>query len=96
MDDWWTMQSPQYDVTMTDACWAPEHPYGYEEAQPESHLDVPEQRLPGVKAYTRTRSLPPALWIRLRPIITKLYVDEERKLDDVRKIMKDHYGFDAT
>jgi Clr5-like protein len=35
-------------------------------------------------------------WEYLRPIITQLYVDEDKDLEDVVKIMKDEHGFDAV
>jgi hypothetical protein len=35
-------------------------------------------------------------WEYLRPIITQLYVDEDKDLEDVVKTMKDEHGFDAV
>lgn len=34
-------------------------------------------------------------WEFLQPVIRHLYVDENKKLPNIAKIMKDHYGFDA-
>jgi hypothetical protein len=34
-------------------------------------------------------------WENLRPIITRLYVDKNRKLSEVMEIMKSQYAFDA-
>ena len=49
-----------------------------------------------IATYARTKGLPQSTWEQLRPIITKLYVDEERRLDEVICIMREQYGFDAT
>lgn len=35
-------------------------------------------------------------WSRYRPVIKKLYMDEDRTLHDVMEIMKRDFGFDAT
>lgn len=35
-------------------------------------------------------------WSRYRPVIKKLYMDEDRTLPDVLEIMKRDFGFDAT
>jgi hypothetical protein len=34
-------------------------------------------------------------WQRLKPIISSLYIDQGRKLDDVIEILRIQYGFDA-
>lgn len=47
---------------------------------PVSHGDVPFQER----------------WELLRPIITQLYVDEEKTLSEVVAIMKAEHGFDAV
>ncbi|KAH0553065.1 hypothetical protein GP486_006742 [Trichoglossum hirsutum] len=38
----------------------------------------------------------PERWERLRPLITQLYIDDNRKLLDIVQTLKDEYGFDAT
>lgn len=35
-------------------------------------------------------------WERLRPIIKTLYIEEDRTLNDVKNIMADEYGHNAT
>ena len=49
-----------------------------------------------VKEYSRSKTLPAADWERLRPIILQLYINDERQLEDVRRIVRQLYDFDAT
>ena len=44
----------------------------------------------------RSKVLPERDWTRLRPIITKLYIDEERSLKYIQSIMAREQGFNAT
>lgn len=45
----------------------------------------------------RAREFPSdAQWLKHRPMIRKLYVDEDRTLQDVVEIMKKDFGFDVT
>jgi hypothetical protein len=38
----------------------------------------------------------PERWEHLKPLITQLYIDDNRKLPDIVQTLKDEYGFDAT
>src|SRR6201999_1228383 len=49
-----------------------------------------------IQTYARGRSIAPASWEKARPVITKLYVGKGRTLHEVRTIMKQRYGFEAT
>lgn len=35
-------------------------------------------------------------WERLRHVITKLYIDEDKTVDEVKRYMEEHYGFSAS
>jgi hypothetical protein len=37
----------------------------------------------------------PERWEQLKPVISRLYVDENRKLPDIIEIVRARYGFDA-
>lgn len=43
----------------------------------------------------RARRIPAAEWDHLRPEIVKLYIQEDRELDDVQRLMKERWGFEA-
>jgi hypothetical protein len=44
----------------------------------------------------RAKPLPPERWSQYRPIIVQLYINEERELEDVRRIMSQRYGLNAS
>jgi Clr5 domain len=49
-----------------------------------------------VPPYSFMTKLPLAeKWNRLQPIVTRLYVDENRKLEEVIEMVRKHHGFDA-
>ena len=67
----------------------------------QDYTDVPPgigfgQSISPVKEYSRSKTLPAADWERLRPIILQLYINDERQLEDVRRIVRQLYDFDAT
>lgn len=35
-------------------------------------------------------------WERLRHVITKLYIDEEKTVDEVKRYMEEHHDFSAS
>lgn len=66
-----------------------------ESAQPQSTMmQEPATRF---LSRARAREFPSdAQWLKHRPMIRKLYVDEDRTLQDVVEIMKKDFGFDVT
>ena len=48
------------------------------------------------QVQSRAKTIPRLTWEQFRPVIEKLYIDEERKLSDVTQIMSQKYGFLAT
>lgn len=46
--------------------------------------------------HARTKAIPLSTWEYFRPVIEKLYVEEELRLSDVSEIMAQQHGFCAT
>ena len=46
--------------------------------------------------HARTKAIPLSTWENFRPVIEKLYVEEELRLSDVSEIMAQQHGFCAT
>ena len=101
--DWSNLENDQLNTTAMD--WrssgllqharlielpseAPLHAEALQVGAAQSHLPI--------RSYTRARSLPASEWGRLKPYIVKLYIDDDRQLEDVRRIMREQHGFCAT
>ena len=50
----------------------------------------------GIQTHIKRRSVAPASWEKLRPVITELYVGRGKRLDEVRTIMEKRHGLMAT
>jgi hypothetical protein len=44
---------------------------------------------------TRSSKVPAHVWEKYRPVITKMYIEEELELEDLRATMLQEYNFDA-
>ena len=60
-----------------------------------AQLNIVHSTLP-YRTYSRARSLSTTEWNRCRHTILQLYINDDRQLKDVRRIMRDQHDFDAT